>query len=446
MTDIEKIVLVQPAHQGRILGKAAGSPYTLMRLASLVPDEIPVEIWDQNLGPLNYARLNVRTLVGISSMTVTIERAQEIATRARACGSHVVVGGVHATLLPDQVAQWADTVVVGEAYRTWPQIIRDFAEQKIQARYVDVEWAPLGNLTPISERVLRRVDEHRNYWTPSLEITRGCPRNCTFCTAVRVSGKVMRYRPVEQIVEEIQRRNIKRFFLTDDNFGLNFRIAPEYVEQVFRALAPLPIRSWTTQTEMIVAEFPDLLDLARRAHLDKLFIGFESINPDNRRDLGGKTQGQIKDIQRIVRKLHEHGLGVVGLFVFGFDHDTIEVFERTWQFIRETEFDGVSVTVLTPFPATPQRESLIQEGRLLPNVPWRHYDTAHVTFHPKLMTAEQLRQGYDWLCRQVYSPRAIATRGLRSLSRYPLAQARAKVFSSFSTDVGYRNAYALRHR
>ena len=444
--DIERIVLIQPAHQGRIWGKAAGSPYTLMRLASMVPDDIPVEIWDENLGALNYERLNARTLVGISSMTLTIDRARAIATRARQRGSKVVVGGVHATLLPDEVAAWADTVVVGEAYRTWLQIIQDFADDKLQPRYTDEEWAPLGTLAPISERVIRQVDEHRNYWTPSLEITRGCPRNCTFCTAVRVSGKVMRYRPVEQIVEEIERRRIKRFFLTDDNFGLNFRINPDYIEKVFRALAPLPLHSWTTQTELVIAEYPDLLDLARRARLDKFFIGFESINPENRRDLGGKTKGQVADIKRIVRTIHDHGLNVVGLFVFGFDHDTVEVFEKTWKFIRETEFDGVSVTMLTPFPGTPQRELLIQQGRMLPNVPWSHYDTAHVMFRPALMTAEQLREGYDWLCRRVYSPRAIATRGLRALGRYPFSQARAKAFSSFSTDVGYRNAYAFRNR
>jgi len=444
--DIEKIILIQPAHQGRILGKAAGSPYTLMRLASMVPANLPVEIWDENLGPLNYARLNPRTLVGISSMTVTIEGAQRIATQVRQRGSKIVIGGVHATLVPDEVAAWADVVVVGEAYRTWPQIIQDFAAEKLQPQYKDIEWASLDTLAPITDRVIRHVDEHRHYWTPSLEITRGCPRNCTFCTAVRVSGKIMRHRPVEQIVEEIKRRKLARFFLTDDNLGLNFHTDPAYIEQVFRALEPLPIRSWTTQTELIVAQYPDLIDLARRAHMDKFFIGFESINPDNRRDLGGKTKGQVADVKRVVRAIHERGMNVVGLFVFGFDHDTTDVFQTTWDFIRETEFDGVSVTVLTPFPGTPQREQLIAQERLLPNVPWHHYDTAHVTYRPKLMTVEQLRQGYDWLCRQVYSPRQIATRGIRALGRYPLSQARAKAFSSFSTDIGYRNAYALRYR
>ena len=222
---IEKIVLIQPAHQGRIWGKAAGSPYTLMRLASMVPSDLPIEIWDENLGPLNYERLTPRTLVGISSMTVTIAGAQAIAARARQRGSPVVIGGVHATLVPDEVAPWADVVVVGEAYRTWPKIIEDFVNGTPQPRYVDVEWASLDTLAPITDRVIQQVDEHRNYWTPSLEITRGCPRNCTFCTAIRVSGKIMRHRPVEQIVEEIERRRLKRFFLTDDNLGLNFHLS-----------------------------------------------------------------------------------------------------------------------------------------------------------------------------------------------------------------------------
>lgn len=441
---VERIVLIQPRHQGMIWGKAAGSPYTLMRLASMVPQDIPVEIWDENLGPLDINRLNASTLVGISSMTLTIDGAREIAQRAHQRGSKVVVGGVHSTLTPDDVATWSDSVVVGEAYHTWERIISDFESNQLAPRYVDESWESLDHLAPISQRVIDLADEHRNYWTPSLEITRGCPRNCSFCTAIRVSGKIMRLRPIDHIVEEIERRRLKRFFLTDDNFGLNFRLHPEYMEQLFRALAKLPIDSWSAQSEMMVAEFPDLLARAREAHLDKFFIGFESVNPGNRRDLGGKSKGKVEDYKRAVRAVHAQGIAVVGLFVMGFDHDTPDVFENTWRFVRETEFDSVSATVLTPFPETPQRAALIQENRLFANVPWRHYDTAHVTFQPALMTAEQLRDGYDWLCRQLYSPRSIATRGVRSLRRHPLRHARAKAFSSFSTDLGYRKAYALR--
>lgn len=444
--DIDRIVLIQPGHAGKIWGKAAGAPYTLMRLASMVPDDIPVEIWDENLGPLNFDRLNARTLVGISSMTLTIDSAKTIAQEAHKRGGQVVVGGVHATLVPDEVGTWADSVIVGEAYHTWLQIIKDAASRNLKPSYVDESWAALGTLEPINDRVLREVDEHNRYWTPSLEITRGCPRNCTFCTAIRVSGKILRHRPIDQVVEEIEQRRLKRFFLTDDNFGLNFRTNPDYIEKLFRALEPLPLHGWTAQSELIVAYHPELLDMARHAHMSKFFIGFESINPNNKHELGGKTKGQLSDYKRIVRTIHERGMNVVGLFVFGFDHDTTDVFNTTWQFIRETEFDSVSITVLTPFPETPQRATLIKENRLLPNVPWSHYDTAHVTFRPALMTVEQLREGYDWMCRNVYSPRQIATRGLRSLRRYPLRLARAKAFSSFSTDIGYRQAYGFRNR
>jgi radical SAM superfamily enzyme YgiQ (UPF0313 family) len=443
--DIEKIVLIEPVRDGRFLGKAAGAPYTLMRLASMVPDDIPVEIWDENLGPLDFRRLGPRDLVGISAMTLTIERAEEIARAARPYCGAIVVGGVHATLLPDEVGRWADTVVVGEGYRTWPQIIEDFANGTLATRYVDEEWASLEGLTPISDRVLRMVEEHRNYWTPYLEITRGCPRNCTFCTAVRVSGRVMRLRPVEEVVEEIQRRKLRRFFLTDDNFGLNFRLNPEYIERLFRALAPLPLHGWTTQAEMSVYEHPDLLKLAHEAHLDKFFIGFESVNAKNLRELGGKVKGNIEVYHEAIETMHRQGIGVAGLFVFGFDADTPQVFADTLDFIFHSNLDGVSLTVLTPFPATPFREQLAREGRLLTERAWRYYDTAHVTFRPRLMSVEELEEAYDRTCRAVYHPLRIARRGLRNLSRYPLYEFHRKVFYSFSTDIGYWRAYSWRN-
>jgi len=444
--DIGKIVLIQPKRDGRFFWKGTGAPYTLMRLASLVPDEIPVEIWDEDLGPLNFQRLGPRDLVGITAKTLSIDRAKQIAEVAHRRGSTVVVGGTHATLVPEEVAQWADVVVVGEAYRTWPQIIADFAGDKLAPLYRDEEWASLVGVAPITDRVIAMVNEHRHYWTPYLEITRGCPRNCTFCTAIRVSGRVMRQRPIAEVVEEIQRRRLRRFFLTDDNFGLNFRTAPEYVERLFRALEPLPLQGWTAQAELLVGNYPDLLELARRAHLDKFFIGFESVNPDNRRELGGKSQGRTEEYKDTIRRIHAHGLGVVGLFVFGFDADTPAVFEETWNFVRESELDAVSATILTPYPGTEQRQDLIQQGRLLPNIPWSLHDTTHVTYVPARMTVEQLRDGYDWICRKMYHPFSILRRGWRALRRYPLNSAPSKMFSTFSTDIGYRKTFSYRYQ
>jgi len=442
--DIQKIVLIWPGREGRIFGKAPGSPYTLMRLASLVPPEIPVEIWDEDLSALPLHQINAHTLVGITSKTLTIERAKEIALDARQRGARVVVGGTHATLIPEEVAEWADVTAVGEGYYIWPQIIGDAIHDRLQKMYVDESWANLAGVASITDRVLGIVNEHRDYWTPYMEITRGCPRDCTFCTAIRVSGKVMRHRPIDEVVDEIQRRRIKRFFLTDDNFGLNFRTSPDYIAQLFDALAKLNLNGWTAQAEMMVGNFPELLAQARGAHLDKLFIGFESINAGNRRDLGGKSKGNVAEYKRVIEAVHAHGIGVVGLFVLGLDGDTPDVFENTWSFVRESGLDAVSFTIMTPYPGTELRREYEAQGRLLPNVSWNQYDTAHVVFQPKQMTVAQLRRGYDWICRRAYAPLSIAARGFRALRRQPLPQYPRRAFSSFSTDVGYRQTVSYR--
>jgi radical SAM superfamily enzyme YgiQ (UPF0313 family) len=289
------------------------------------------------------------------------------------------------------------------------------------------------------------IDERRRFWTPMMEITRGCPRNCSFCTAIRVSGQKMRFRPVEEVVEEIERRKIDRFFLTDDNFGLAFVIDPEYVEKLFLALEKLPLRGWTTQAEMAVYKYPELLKLAKRAHLDKLFIGFESVNPDNRRELGGKSKGQKQEYYEAIKAIHQAGLGVVGLFVFGFDSDTPQVMWDTWEFGKKSGLDSMSTTILTPYPGTPFRDQLLRENRLIPGKSWRYYDTAHVTYYPTLMGVEEFEREYDKVCRAIYSPFRIAQRGLRALARHPLRRMPAKVFGSFSTDYGYYRTFAWRH-
>jgi len=441
---LRKVYLIQPGRDGKLFGRGTMAPYTLMRLASLVPDEIPVQIIDEDLEQVPFDQIGPNDLVGITAKTLQIERARWLTEQLKARGATVVIGGVHATLDPDDVQGWADTVAVGEAYRTWPQMIEDFDRGDLKPRYVDEEWANLDDLKPITDRVLQQVNENQRYWTPYMEITRGCPRNCTFCTAIRVSGRVMRLRPVDAVVEEIERRKLKRFFLTDDNFGLNFRLNPEYMEELFKALRKLPLHGWTVQAEQMTADFPDLLKLAREAHMDKIFIGFETVNSGNRKEIGGKAKGNLERYRRSIKQVHDAGIGVVGLFVFGFDADTMDVFSNTYDFIKESNLDGVSVTILTPFVGTPQRADLLQQGRILTHVPWSLYDTSHVTYIPKEMTPEQLAQGYDWITRKLYSWPSIVRRGWNNLSRQSVKDWPRKAVASFSTDLGYRIAYEHR--
>jgi len=441
---LRKIYLIQPGRDGKLFGRGTMAPYTLMRLASLAPDEVPVQIIDEDLERVPFEEIGPNDLVGITAKTLQIERARWLTKQLQARGATVVIGGVHATLDPDDVQDWADSVAVGEAYRTWPQMIADFDRGDLKPRYVDEEWTNLDDLKPITDRVLKQVDENRRYWTPYMEITRGCPRSCTFCTAIRVSGRVMRLRPVEAVVEEIQRRKLKRFFLTDDNFGLNFRLNPDYMEKLFKALRKLPLHGWTVQAEQSTADFPDLLKLAREAHMDKIFIGFETVNAGNRKEIGGKAKGNLERYTRSIKRVHDAGIGVVGLFVFGFDADTKDVFQNTYDFIRRSRLDGVSITILTPFVGTPQRASLLKENRILSHVPFSLYDTSHVTYLPRQMTPEELSQGYDWLARKLYSWPSIVRRGWSNLGRHRVQDWPRKTVASFSTDLGYRIAYSHR--
>ncbi len=450
--DLRRIILIHPGREGRVFGKAPSPSYTLMRLASLVPDDLAVEIWDENLEPLDrkiLAELGTHDIVGLTSKTLAIETAERFCRLAHRAGvKYVAVGGAHATLMPEDVMRWADVVFTGEAYFTWPQFIQDVLNDTVKPHYNDTQWADLAGIARLTDRVIRQMDENRNYWTPLLEITRGCPRNCSFCTAIRVSGQKMRFRPVEEIIEEIKRRKINRFFLTDDNFGLAFRLRPDYIEELFLALEKLPLRGWTTQAELMVSQFPELLDLARRAHLDKFFLGFESVNPKNRRELGGKSKGQTAQYREAINAVHKHGIGVVGLFVYGFDEDTPETMWQTWDFAQQAKLDSMSQTILTPYPGTPFRAQLIEENRLIPDMPWRVYDTAHITYYPKQMSVADFAREYDKVCKTVYHPYRIATRGLRALlrvSQYSVSAVPRKVFSSFSTDYGYKRTFDWRN-
>jgi radical SAM superfamily enzyme YgiQ (UPF0313 family) len=254
----------------------------------------------------------------------------------------------------------------------------------------------------------------------------------------------MRLRPVEEVVEEIERRRLRRFFLTDDNFGLAFRTNPDYIEAILKALANLPLQGWTTQAELLISEYPDLLALARRAGLDKVFIGFESVNPANRGELGGKSKGLTAQYMQAVKRIHAHEISVVGLFVFGFDHDTPDTLTETWEFARASGLDSLSMTILTPYPGTPFRAQMIAENRLM-DKPWRYYDTAHLTYRPKTMSVDELERAHDAFCRRAYNTFNIARRGLRVLSRHSPTRLPRKLFGSFSTDIGYRHTFAWRH-
>jgi radical SAM superfamily enzyme YgiQ (UPF0313 family) len=403
-----KIQLLSPAgeiHRNRtgiFKSSLRYAPLTLTTLAALVPEDVNAEIaiQDEGVQPLD---LNADgDLFGITAITGTAPRAYAIADELRARGRTVVIGGPHATLLPDEAAAHADAVVVGYAERSWPQLVRDFAAGKLQPRYS----MPTGrNLTgvPIARRDL--LDKRKYATVNVIEATRGCPHKCDFCVVPTAWANTYAHRPIEEVVAELATFKKRHAVFID----LSPMEDVAYAKALYRAMVPLRMR-WIGLSTTRIAEDEELLKAAAQSGCKGLLIGFESISQAT---LDGTKKhfhaaGRYADV---VKKLHDHGIGVQGCFVFGFDSDGPEVFEQTVEFVDRARIDLPRYAVLTPFPSTGLFRRLEAQGRLLTR-DWTYYDVEHVVFRPAQMTPEQLQTGLEWSWRQSYRWRSIARRFL----------------------------------
>ena len=376
------------------------APLTLTTLAALIPEDLDVEltIQDEGVQPLD---LNFDAdLVGISCITGTAMRGYEIARQLRARGQTVVFGGVHATLLPDEAAQHADAVVIGYAERSWPQVLRDFAAGRLQSRYSMPTGRRLDNV-PIARRDL--LDPKKYSTINSIEATRGCPHKCDFCAVPAAWPNTYAHRPVEDVVAELA--------TLEGRTALFIDLSPvedvQYAKSLYRAMIPLRMK-WVGLATMRIAQDAELLRLAAQSGCKGLLIGFESVNQTtlNQTHKHFHTAGQYADV---VKKLHDHGIGIQGCFVFGFDNDDESVFERTVEFVDKVKIDLPRYAVMTPFPGTAAFRQLETEGRLL-HKNWSLYDVEHVVYQPRQMSPERLKEGLEWSWAQSYRWGSLARR------------------------------------
>jgi radical SAM superfamily enzyme YgiQ (UPF0313 family) len=401
-----KVQLLSPA--GEIHRNGTGifktalryAPLTLTTLAALVPRELDAEITIQDEGVQPLTLDFEADLVGITAITGTSLRAYRIADELRAKGHTVVLGGVHATLLPDEAAQHADALVLGYAERSWPELLRDFARGRLQPRY----FAPTGRSlagVPVARRDLLQKKKYAT--VNSIEATRGCPHKCDFCVVPTAWSNTYAHRPVEDVVAELLTFEGKKAIFID--------LSPvediHYAKSLYRAMIPLGMR-WVGLSTTRIAEDPELLRLAAKSGCKGLLIGFESISQDTLNQTH-KHFHAAPQYGEVVKKLHDHGIGIQGCFVFGFDNDDESVFERTVEFVDRTRIDLPRYAVATPFPKTGLYRRLEAEGRLL-HKNWALYDVEHVVFQPKQMTPERLQEGLEWAWRQSYRWKSLFAR------------------------------------
>ncbi|MDK9718221.1 MAG: B12-binding domain-containing radical SAM protein, partial [Trichlorobacter sp.] len=307
----------------------------------------------------------------------------------------VVMGGFHASNLPDEALQHVDSVVVGEGELAWPQLLADFQSGRLQRVYRAAGLIDT-TLIPPARREIFKGSGH--LFTNTIQTTRGCPFDCEFCSVTAFYGRKYRKRSVEQVLAELQElRKANSFvFFVDDNIVADRR----YSLPLFEGMKGMGLK-WLSHAPIDFAEDQELLKAAGESGCVGMFVGFESLNQDSLAAMG-KVTNKAASYKAYAQQFRDNGIGILGSFVMGCDGDTPAVFEQTLRFCEDARLEAAIFPILTPYPGTKVRQRLESEGRIISNN-WQDYDMEHVTFQPKGMTIQQLQDGYDQACRSFYS-------------------------------------------
>ncbi len=362
-------------------------------LAALTPADVEVSIEDENVQEINSQ--DRPDLVAISIMTPLANRGYAIADRFRQMSIPVVMGGFHATWMAEEAGQHADAVVLGEAEKVWPRVLEDFKKGAPQRFYKASDLAVLKGL-PIPRRDLLKKGGY--FFINTMQISRGCPFHCDFCSVTAFYGHTYRLRPLEEVRREVEllRQGNEFIFFVDDNIIGN----PVYAMDLFSLLKDFRVK-WLSHASLNIAENDTLLKKAAESGCYGLFIGFESLSQKTLQSYH-KTSNQVHRYRDLIRKIHDQGIGIEGSFILGSDDDDDSSFRQVLDFCEENKIDAAVFAILTPYPGTRIYEQYVQENRILSR-DWDLYDMGHVVFRPKRMTVEQLQEGHDWTNRRFYS-------------------------------------------
>ena len=407
-------------------------PLGLGIIAALTPeDEYETVLIDENFESFEYMPAD---LVGITAFTAAAPRAYEIASLYRENGIPVVMGGIHASMMTEEALRYVDCVVVGEAEPVWPVLLRDFSGGMLKPVYE----SPLIDLKNMP--VPKREIFDPRYPIVTVQTSRGCPMDCSFCSVTPFNGRKFRQRPVEEVLDELESIEHQYIFFIDDNIIGHSRAHKERALRLFRGMVDRGLdKRWFCQSSMNFGEDDELLRWARKAGCRMVFLGIES--PDNN-ELAevDKNLNRKINYKQVLRSINRNKIAVLGAFINGTDHETGASLKCKADYILKNRIDVIQATILTPLPGTRLFDRLLSENRLLfTDFPedWKRYDMTELTYRLQNLSGERFSILHGENTRRFYSRKNL----LKMFFRTAVATKSLEcAFWAYNSNANYRAA------
>ncbi|MGB2987470.1 MAG: radical SAM protein [Phycisphaerae bacterium] len=392
-------------------------PLGLTTLAALTPPEWEITIFDENVRVPDYASLPRPDLVGVTASTSQANRAYQVAADFRSRDVPVVMGGIHATMRPEEAMARVDSVVTGEAERVWTQVLADARSGALRPLYAGA-YADMDEIPPARHDLLTG-----DYAFGAIQTTRGCPLNCSFCSVTAFSGYRYRQRPIDHVVQEFGEIREKLVLVVDDNLIGTSHSHIVRTKELFRAMIRAKLRKrWIAQVTINMADDEELLTLAAKAGCAGVFIGFESPTAEGLKEVGKKfNMFNGRDFAASVRRIQRHKILVAGSFILGLDSDEPGIGRRIAEAAVHYGVDIINTLFLTPFPGTRLWNEMESQRRLVANSfpdDWKYYTLTFPVARYQHLSSWEIVREMEACDGTFYSVRPILRRVWRSVRHW----------------------------
>ena len=407
----QRLLLINPFNQDmlgcsdpRYRPRGVNEPLALAIIAALTPNDFHVELIDESVESFQYQDAD---LVAITGFTSSAYRAYEIASQYRRNGIPVVMGGIHASMMPDEASQYVDSVVIGEAEEIWKDVIVDFLQGNLKERYHGVR-ADLRNMV----RPKREIYSNR-YPSVSVQTSRGCPMHCDFCSVTAFNGREYRVRPIEDVLNELEDISAREIAFIDDNLIGYSKNSMERAKDLCRGMIERNLKKrWGCQSSINFGADDELLSLAQQSGCWAVLIGFESDDPNELLGMNKRINLRL-EYKKVLKNLKKHRILVQGAFIYGTENESRQSMWRKTRFICRNRVDAVQPSAMTPLPGTRLFEKAREEGRLVhSNFPkdWERYHLFDYTYQLKGLDREAFMKHMKKCMNKVFSKWSMSKR------------------------------------